>query len=173
MELKPCNRCSVTKKLEYFPKAKTLKSGRTGICKKCTAERIRIYVNKPETKQKIREYNYSTKDKRKAYYRKRNKDPKRKACVKVYNRRAKLKKAYNITLEDFDNLLKLQKNSCAICLNIFTKGTKFIHVDHCHITNKIRGLLCSHCNVGIGNFFDNVTVMRNAINYIYKFKVRR
>jgi hypothetical protein len=41
-------------------------------------------------------------------------------------------------------------------------------VDHDHETNKIRGLLCSRCNTGLGLFFDNISNLENAILYLKK-----
>ena len=44
------------------------------------------------------------------------------------------------------------------------------NIDHCHKTNKIRGLLCHHCNIGLGNFNDNVVNLQLAIKYLEKNK---
>jgi hypothetical protein len=41
-----------------------------------------------------------------------------------------------------------------------------LHVDHNHMTGKVRGLLCHHCNVGIGHFEDNIVLLSNAITYL-------
>jgi len=78
-----------------------------------------------------------------------------------------LKKNFNISLEKYTNILKLQNNRCAICLgdNSDAKG-KIFAVDHCHKTGKIRGLLCRGCNVGIGNLKDNPELLEKAAMYI-------
>ena len=69
-----------------------------------------------------------------------------KRCSKQYN----LKK-YNLTLAQFDELLKIQDSKCAICLG--PPGTKKgFHVDHDHVTDKVRGLLCHTCNQGMISF---------------------
>ena len=74
-----------------------------------------------------------------------------------------LKYKYGITLEDFENMRTSQDNSCGICEVIF-KGTPY--VDHCHSTGKVRGLLCSNCNTGLGMFEDDVDRLREAIRYL-------
>jgi len=39
-------------------------------------------------------------------------------------------------------------------------------IDHNHLTNKVRGLLCNKCNQGIGFFNDNVHLLSEAIKYL-------
>jgi len=78
-----------------------------------------------------------------------------------------LKYRYNLTIDDFNNLIKNQNNKCKICNNMFSKNA--IDIDHNHLTNKIRGLLCPNCNTGIGLFCDNATLLKNAITYLNKY----
>jgi hypothetical protein len=61
-----------------------------------------------------------------------------------------------------------QNNCCAICLVPFTE-TNRPQTDHCHQTRKFRGLLCNHCNPGIGFFYDNPEFLRRAALYLEKF----
>jgi hypothetical protein len=72
---------------------------------------------------------------------------------------------YGITQEDFNKMLTDQNNKCKICKIIFisSKGT---HIDHCHDTNIVRGLLCNDCNLALGQFNDNIEIMNNAIKYL-------
>src|SRR6267142_1795993 len=60
----------------------------------------------------------------------------------------------------------IQENSCAICGVSFSRTP---HVDHCHVTGKIRGLLCSKCNRGLGFFQDSVQTLESAVRYLKKF----
>lgn len=80
----------------------------------------------------------------------------------------KLRSVFGINLNDYNAMLKAQNNKCAICGTTDPQGIGSFHVDHCHTTNKIRGLLCHHCNHGLGNFKDNSQVLRNAANYLEK-----
>lgn len=80
-----------------------------------------------------------------------------------FNRNANLKKNFGLTIEDYQSMLDSQGGVCKICGK---KTDKPLFVDHCHHTNKIRGLLCTHCNTGIGMFFDNPELLRAAIEYL-------
>lgn len=73
-----------------------------------------------------------------------------------------------MTLEDFFNLKEKQNSCCAIC-NTKLAENKDIHVDHCHTTGMVRGLLCRGCNLGLGNFFDNIQALTEAIKYLQKY----
>ena len=73
---------------------------------------------------------------------------------------------FNITLEEYDVMFENQKGCCKIC-DIHQDKLKIrLSVDHCHVTNKVRGLLCSNCNKGIGLLGDNVINLRKAIEYL-------
>jgi hypothetical protein len=85
-------------------------------------------------------------------------------------RKRKLKANYNLTTEDYNNLLKEQNYVCAICGTKDTrnKNYTFLPVDHCHKTGKVRGILCDYCNVGLGRFEDDVERLKRAIDYLKK-----
>lgn len=70
---------------------------------------------------------------------------------------------YGLTSGQFQNLLSKQKNRCGICREKFDK---IPHVDHCHKTRKVRGLLCAHCNQGLGHFRDSKKRLRCALKYL-------
>ena len=61
-----------------------------------------------------------------------------------------------------------QAGMCGICKEFLSKETKEVMVDHCHETNRIRGLLCRRCNIGLGMFKDNVNILAEAIQYLNK-----
>jgi len=78
---------------------------------------------------------------------------------------------YNITKETYDILSNSQNNVCAICKkpnNIKNGKIKKLGVDHCHKTGRIRGLLCTKCNIGIGMLDDNVNFLESAIKYLLR-----
>jgi hypothetical protein len=89
---------------------------------------------------------------------------------------AKLQKTYKITLEDYNVMLIMQNNLCAICKTHEDymdrkKGIKrSLAVDHDHITGKVRGLLCHKCNTAIGLFNDTLSTVESAINYLRHHK---
>lgn len=78
-----------------------------------------------------------------------------------------LRNIYGITLEQWEDMYKNQDSACAICKDTFSKMSgKFIHVDHCHKTNKVRGLLCVSCNHLLGKSKDDTGILANAIQYL-------
>jgi len=83
-----------------------------------------------------------------------------------------LTRKFGITTKDYDKMLLEQQMRCAVCQGTSTgdKRSKNFHVDHCHTTGKIRGLLCSACNKGLGLFTDSQDKLENAIKYLQKHK---
>ncbi len=71
---------------------------------------------------------------------------------------------YKITLDQFHSMCERQDFACAICGNDAIE----LHVDHNHSTNKVRGLLCQGCNMGLGNFRDSSNRLVNAVAYLAK-----
>ena len=86
---------------------------------------------------------------------------------KVHNqRRYELKRKFGITYEEYQEMIRVQNHSCAICGVTKPGGRGNWHVDHCHETGKIRALLCWACNVGLGCFKDNEKLLRLAATYL-------
>lgn len=79
-----------------------------------------------------------------------------------------LKHKYNISTAVFTRLLEKQDYRCAICQREDHTGYNW-HVDHCHTTDKIRGVLCSRCNQGLGLFSDNLDILQKAKEYLESF----
>ena len=79
-----------------------------------------------------------------------------------------LKRKYGLLFQDYNQLFELQNGKCLICNNIENK--RLLSVDHDHKTGKIRGLLCSNCNTGLGNFKDNSILLEKAIKYLKETK---
>lgn len=82
----------------------------------------------------------------------------------------RLIKLFGITQAQYNEMLLKQNYSCAICHTHVDSFSKDLAVDHCHTTGKVRGLLCSNCNLGIGNFKDDITLLNTAIEYIKSHK---
>jgi hypothetical protein len=71
------------------------------------------------------------------------------------------------TSDYYEILLEQQKGCCTICLKTESrKGAPHLSVDHNHKTGDIRGLLCSKCNIGLGYFNDDKTLLKKAIDYL-------
>ncbi len=66
--------------------------------------------------------------------------------------------------------LEKQNKACAICGKAIGESSRGSHFDHDHITGAPRGVLFRDCNIGIGMFGDSIDVMRNAIEYINKWR---
>lgn len=81
-------------------------------------------------------------------------------------RRRKLKR-YGLTEESYQALLVKQNYVCAICKED-KKGIRDWHVDHCHSTGRVRGILCHHCNLLLGNAKDSVSILLKAKEYLDK-----
>ncbi len=83
-----------------------------------------------------------------------------------------LKCEYGIGLAEYEQMFQAQKGLCAICLKpevIIDKKRNVVRrlaIDHCHATNKIRGLLCYACNTSIGKMNDDPEVLERAAQYI-------
>lgn len=75
---------------------------------------------------------------------------------------------YGHTTEYIDNLYKKQKGCCACCGEKYDK----LAIDHDHITDEIRGLLCYKCNTGIGQLGDNITGLLKGLKYLIKCYIR-
>lgn len=84
----------------------------------------------------------------------------------VYKRDWWYRSKYGITVEEYEILLKKQNGVCAICGRPPKVGGKRLAVDHCHKTKAIRGLLCRHCNYGLGWFHDNYESLLKASHYL-------
>jgi hypothetical protein len=144
---KTCSRCKASKLLEYFQKDSKALSGLSSKCKECIKAR----------RAKQKEYD-------KAYWKKwsgRNIE-KLKQRDKLYN----LKRKFNMGLEEYNTLLSQQEGHCATCDKTKSSNGKSLAVDHCHVTGKIRGLLCNECNTSLGLLKESVDVLNNLICYL-------
>lgn len=87
--------------------------------------------------------------------------------VREQQRWARVKRIYGVTREQYEQMLDAQGGRCAICGGTSTRRrSEFFHVDHCHDTGRVRGLLCHKCNTAIGMLGDDVHVTRRALEYL-------
>jgi hypothetical protein len=87
--------------------------------------------------------------------------------VSGYWRAKDLKSNYGMSPQQYEALHQAQGGKCLICKtsNPGGQGGK-LHVDHSHETGKVRGLLCTNCNRGLGFFQDQIENLTAAINYL-------
>lgn len=130
------------------------------------------YVYRPSSidiQERKRAYKERQKAKRKAFE-SNNKEAVQaeKALSRSYTKNARLKSKYGITLADYNKMLWSQGGKCAICCVAEPTSSDPLHVDHCHATNKVRGLLCRSCNISLGNFRDDPAILEAAAAYLRK-----
>lgn len=85
-----------------------------------------------------------------------------------YERNKRLVNRYGININEYNEMLSSQEGKCLLCERHRSEFKKALAVDHDHNTGKVRGLLCDHCNKGIGCLQDNVTILQKAISYLQK-----
>jgi hypothetical protein len=162
---KQCNKCLSVKTDNYFHKDKSKKDGLHTICKECQQQNK--IANKENARETRKKYEKAKATEIKEYWKTYNSNPHLKQKLKEKH----LLNTYNISLEDLEILKKAQKYSCAICgTHEQDCSRKTLFVDHCHSTNKIRGLLCSQCNSALGLLYDDESLLEKAITYLKKNK---
>jgi hypothetical protein len=85
--------------------------------------------------------------------------------------KSRIKKLYELELEEAENLLFSQDNKCKICLTGISFGrlldrNSVACIDHCHRTKKVRGILCHKCNVAIGLLQESQEIIKRACDYL-------
>lgn len=85
-------------------------------------------------------------------------------------RKAMLKSKYGITPKAYDILYNIQDGKCAICGKDDKHTKRRLCVDHNHKTGKIRELLCTACNTGIGSAKENPYILVSMIKYLKRYK---
>jgi len=91
----------------------------------------------------------------------RERNPEVKARKLANHRSYLLLTRYSLTEEQRQQMLEGQGRKCRICGKPNPKC-----IDHCHSTGTVRGVLCHQCNLGLGHFFDNPSLLNKAIDYL-------
>ena len=78
----------------------------------------------------------------------------------------KLKLRYGLTYEEWERIREAENFSCMICGITESELGRVLDVDHCHETNKVRGVLCNSCNVILGRCQDNPKILQAAVEYL-------
>ncbi len=187
--MKECRDCGLLKELGEFPSAKKTRDGRGTYCRPCTNVRSKdSYRRRAAAKGKVvreRETlpagmrrcpdcrqlkaladfprNRSARGGRGSYCKPCHNVPTRTCVEKLHGsgRHYHLRQRYGIGAADVAAMIKAQGGVCLLCGERLAQ-----HVDHDHVTGEVRGVLCSCCNQGLGNFRDNAAALRAAIDYL-------
>jgi hypothetical protein len=140
-----------------------------------TPRKKQRYAEDPEYRASMRAYNRAWvaahREEINAQRRRRwAEDPELRKKQRAYRARSQrkvhLKYYYGLSVEDYNALLVQQGGVCAICRK---PSEHRLCVDHCHLTRRVRGLLCRKCNLGIGYFDDDPRLLRAAVPYVEAF----
>ena len=140
--MKVCSRCKNIKPLDAFNTDKRLKVPKQSRCRECQRE-VRSA------------YHASNKDLASARHKEwRQRNPEK---TRIIDKRRNIKKLYGITIEEYDAI----GSSCQIC-----EAKERLALDHCHVSNNLRGKLCNCCNRALGLFGDDPEKLRRAALYL-------
>lgn len=134
--------------------------------------REKIFKRRREYRQRNRE---NISEHKREYYQK-NREKIREQTREHYQknrermRDRRLRRAFGISAEDYQEMLTAQEGKCDICKVESLPGRKAMQVDHSHATGRVRGLLCGACNSCIGMVNDSVEILQSAIEYLTKHK---
>lgn len=149
--MKKCSTCGIEFELIYFNKNKSNKDGYEYRCKDCTRKRVNEWCN-------------NNKEKRKKY--KKDYRQKHKERLKNMDIGYRLKKEYNLTLNQKNQMIKDQNGLCYCCKKELGTNPNNNHVDHDHKTGRIRKILCSRCNITIGGLKEDPILTQQILDYI-------
>jgi hypothetical protein len=154
-----CNECNIEKDLSEF----NPRRGKCKDCRKVIKNNYRLN-NMDKHREHSNKYRSNNLEKERERDRIRSKD--RKPIGYEKSRENHLKYRYGITISVYNKLFENQNGCCKICNEHQSNLKSPLAVDHNHIDNKIRGLLCMKCNTAIGKFNDDITLLQNTINYL-------
>ena len=148
---KLCNKCNTEKEISEFYKHHITKDGYCNQCKDCKRQINNAWYtqNKTHVIKKVQAY-----------------QKERPGQVAKYKRKSDLRRKYNLTPEEYDQMYMTQLGLCSVCHDPF--GEEVPCVDHCHSTGKVRGLLHDRCNRVLGQANDSIELLQSAIEYLQK-----
>ncbi|CAB5144295.1 Recombination endonuclease VII [uncultured Caudovirales phage] len=161
MTLKTCTKCKVAKPVSEYSTAAAQSSGLRPSCKECNNAWTRQYRRaNPEVVAAYKKDPPEVRKIKKAAHYKDNRQ--------VIRERADFR-LYGTTRSA---LLEKQDGRCAICdTDLRALRPDQIHIDHCHESTVVRGLLCGDCNVGLGRFKDSPQALQRAAEYVERFGI--
>jgi hypothetical protein len=159
-----CSTCGVVKPIDAFaiqqdPRRKIQRKSR---CKEC--ERLARQSATPEQRKK---WNKKWRENMTPEQEEEWREKGRERFRITYHKTGKYRQ-YNLTKEEYEQMVRDQRGLCAICGDSSDQGTRLV-IDHDHISGVVRSLLCIRCNVGIGSFKEDISRLEGAIAYLQRF----
>lgn len=142
---KCCSHCNKIQDINLFNKDKNRPGGRSSWCRNCTTKWSRENYKKNSSKLL----------KASKLWRLRN----------PLNRLSNKLKAYNLTLAQYEDMRERQAYCCAVCGIPEAALHNRLSVDHCHVTGRVRSLLCSNCNTAFGLLKENNRIIKYLLEY--------
>jgi hypothetical protein len=160
---KHCRICGELRPLTDFHRASTARDGHRGECKDCFREisRARYKANPDAAKERARLWQQENPERHRANQRARRQRPE----VKAREREGHLRRKFQLTAEQYEEMLSAQRGVCAIC-GREPKPGKALHVDHNHETGAVRGLVCFSCNSALGNLHEDEQRISALLTYL-------
>ncbi len=144
---KRCPKCETIKPVADFASNRGNYDGLQGYCRPCAVAQVTASRRKDPTS-----------------HRESSKRWKRENPEKAHDMH--LRRTYGVTNGTYEALFTRQGGRCAICKSSDAGVGGRLHLDHCHATKRVRGLLCTSCNNGIGRFHDDPKLLREAADYL-------
>ena len=162
-DFKVCSKCGVLKPLSDFYESPGMRDGHRNDCKTCNlaAKKARYDRDPSIAIRRVQEWQRNNPERLRAWQAEYRNRPERKRAMRdLYYRRT-----FGITADDVDALIEKQGGVCVICGRTPDRLSSW-HVDHCHATGVVRGILCIDCNQGIGKFHEDPARLRAAAAYL-------
>lgn len=152
-DTKVCPHCMQSKLLGEFHKNKSRQDGVHSWCKKCVLAdaRARYLADPQKYLSRSREWGHNNPDKKRTTF---------------------MKWRYNISPDDFLKLLEIQDGRCGICKTT-NPGKTGWRIDHDHVSNSVRGILCHKCNTSLGGLGDDIEGLERALSYLKVYSDRK
>lgn len=188
---KCCTRCSLEKGADQFSAQSRAKDGLQSICKSCYAEVARDRrVGNPccrcgepkeigiprgarlciECSKVCSTCKVNPREKRRSQCVQCRNESNRKRVLtqeeKVSRKAVRIASLYKVSKERAVELLQIK--ACEICGSTFGGKNRLLHIDHCHQTEQVRGVLCFNCNAALGHINDNKERLLEMVNYLSK-----
>lgn len=122
------------------------------------AYQAKYYATRGSEHRSTAEYKAKARERQK----KRNSTAEGKAKIRA----RRLRREYNLTPEQWQEMFEAQGSCCAICKSREPGSPKGWSTDHCHVSDSVRGILCPLCNKALGLFKDNIPSLTAAISYL-------